>query len=246
MPQPTAQQWWDSMPKVTKYLVVFILLLTVLTQFQVVSPYSLILDFEFIFSRYLQLWRLVTNLFYFGGFSIGLIFNLMFFIQFSSRLEKDYFEGRTADFVFMLLVGAIPMTIAAWMFGVYLLSSSLLMFLVYISCNKNPQGQLGLMFIPVTIPSRYFPWALMGLHILMGASPIPDLIGIVAGHIYHYLDDFYPRHYGNRILKTPQFLYQIFPPERFIHGLGGAQNLPQQQQRGAFPHAWGGGRRLGT
>jgi hypothetical protein len=120
------------------------------------------------------------------------------------------------------------------------------MFLVYVSCNKNPEGQLGLMFIPITIPARYFPWALMGLHVLMGGSPIADLVGIVCGHIYHYLDDYYPRFYGQRILKTPQFLYNIFPPTRMgVHGVGGAQAAPPQQQQ-QQANRWGAGRRLGN
>jgi Derlin-2/3 len=101
------------------------------------------------------------------------------------------------------------------------------------------------MFIPITIPSRYFPWALMGLHVLMGGSPIPDLVGIVCGHIYHYLDDYYPRLYGRRILKTPQFLYSIFPPTRMAHGLGGPIQQQQQQQQQRGPN-WGAGRRLGN
>ncbi|KAL0483302.1 derlin-2/3 [Acrasis kona] len=245
MPQ-TAQQFWDSVAPITKYLVLGSVLTTVLTGFGLVPYYYLHLDFNSIFSRDLQVWRLFTNLFFFGGFSLNLLFNLLFLIQFSSKLENGHFEGRTADFAFMFLVGFFPMTFAAWLLGVPYLSFSYLTYLVYIWCNKNPEENLSMMFIPVTIPARYFPWALMGLHVLMGGSPIGDLIGIVSGHIYHYLDDYYPRYYGTRVLKTPQFLYSIFPPTRMngaVHGFGGPQQRNPQPQQPAGRN-WGAGRRL--
>lgn len=46
----------------------------------------------------------------------------------------------------------------------------------------------------------------MILHILLGGGILDDLIGIIAGHAYYYLDDLFPRRYGYRILKTPDFL----------------------------------------
>jgi hypothetical protein len=80
-------------------------------------------------------------------------------------------------------------------------------------CIRNPLRELGLMFIPVRVKAAYFPFALMALHILMGGGIIDDLIGIVCGHLYHFLDFIYPNNGGKKILTTPSFLYQIFQPE---------------------------------
>ena len=68
----------------------------------------------------------------------------------------------------------------------------------------------------------------------MGGSPVPDLVGIFAGHVYYFLEDVQ----GTR-LKAPAFLADALdtpaPGQR-----GAAQN------RNAFGgHAWGGGQRLG-
>lgn len=48
---------------------------------------------------------------------------------------------------------------------------------------------------------------LLGFSILLGNTPWVDLMGIVVGHCYYYLEDVLPQHRANiKILKTPQFL----------------------------------------
>lgn len=74
----TAQQFWDDLPQITKYLCVFILGLTMIAQFGLVSGYSLILDFDLIFNlKQLQLWRLITGVFFYGGFSFSFLMNFL-------------------------------------------------------------------------------------------------------------------------------------------------------------------------
>jgi Derlin-2/3 len=91
-------------------------------------------------------------------------------------------------------------------------------------CIRNPLKELGLMFIPVRVKAAYFPWALMMLHILMGGGIFDDLIGIVCGHLYHYLDFIYPNNGGKRYIHTPSFLYKLFQQDtiqtQFFDGSG--------------------------
>ena len=65
-----------------------------------------------------------------------------------------------------------------------------------------------------------------------------DLLGILAGHLYYFLDTIVPEKYGTRVLKTPGFLYSFFPPSRIaVHGLhtnGGAGAAPQQNIQNPF------------
>lgn len=42
---------------------------------------------------------------------------------------------------------------------------------------------------------------------LMGGSPLAELVGILAGHFYFFFEDIIPRTHGYRLLKTPQFMY---------------------------------------
>lgn len=53
----------------------------------------------------------------------------------------------------------------------------------------------------------YLPWVLLGFSVLFGNSIKVDLVGIVVGHMYFFIEDVLPRQRGGyRILKTPQFL----------------------------------------
>ena len=82
----------------------------------------------------------------------------------------------------------------------------------------------------------YLPWLYLAFSLLLGTNPIPDLMGIAAGHVYYFLQVgcrcvdvvwlmvvsarghvrlaslsqiVLPEHpqYGYRLLKTPQLLY---------------------------------------
>ncbi|CAF2525728.1 unnamed protein product [Rotaria sp. Silwood2] len=49
----------------------------------------------------------------------------------------------------------------------------------------------------------------------MALFVIVDLMGIIAGHIYYFLEDIFPRKQGGfRVLRTPRFLYWLFGEAR--------------------------------
>lgn len=51
----------------------------------------------------------------------------------------------------------------------------------------------------------------MGFSLLLGNSVIVDLLGIVVGHIYYFLEDIFPNQPGGmKLLVTPGFLKAIF------------------------------------
>lgn len=51
---------------------------------------------------------------------------------------------------------------------------------------------------------------------MLGSSPLMDLLGMVAGHAYYFLEDVYPRMTGRRLLKTPAIVRALFPAEAAI------------------------------
>lgn len=74
---------------------------------------------------------------------------------------------------------------------------------------------------------------LVAIRVLMGGSPVDDLIGIFAGHIYYFLEDV-----QNVRLRAPQMLVDVLD--------SGEAAQPAHQNRGMFGgHQWGGGQRLG-
>jgi hypothetical protein len=48
----------------------------------------------------------------------------------------------------------------------------------------------------VTFQAFYLPFAFLFMDIIFGASPIPNLFGIAAGHLWYFFTDLYPRSSG--------------------------------------------------
>lgn len=48
---------------------------------------------------------------------------------------------------------------------------------------------------------------------MLGSSPLMDLLGMVAGHAYYFLEDVYPRMTNRRLLRTPAIVRALFPAE---------------------------------
>lgn len=101
------------------------------------------------------------------------------------------------------------------------LGPSLTFMVVYVWARRNQFVRLSL-FGLFTFTAPYLPWVLVGLDMLLGASPVKDLLGIFAGHIYYFFEDVYPRmNNGFKLLATPSLLVHIFgetpspPAERF-------------------------------
>jgi Derlin-2/3 len=89
----------------------------------------------------------------------------------------------------------------------FFLAPSLSFMIVYIWGRRNPHSILNL-FGVLQFNAPYLPWVLLGFGLLLDQSPISDILGILAGHIYYFFEDVYPRYYPNRkLLKTPEFVY---------------------------------------
>lgn len=63
-----------------------------------------------------------------------------------------------------------------------------------------------------TFTAPYLPWVLLGFSLMIGSSPVVDLLGMVAGHIYYFLEDVYPQMSGRRLLATPGIIKALMPP----------------------------------
>lgn len=168
---------------------------------------------------------LTTFLFYGGRFSIDYIFHLYFLVRYSSGLEESSFRDRTGDFVYMFVFGCSFMLILGSWLKILFLGQALNSMIVYVWSRRNRHQRLNFFGI-VTITAPYLPylnyvcfflltvyrWFLMGISFLFGADVTMDIIGIVVGHVYYYLEDVYPRMTPSRtrLLKTPEFFNSLF------------------------------------
>jgi Derlin-2/3 len=87
------------------------------------------------------------------------------------------------------------------------LAPSLAFMVVYVWGRRNPHVTLSFLGL-FNFTAPYLPWVILGFGMVLGQNPVFDLLGIVVGHIYYYLEDIYPQLTGGRkILITPGILY---------------------------------------
>jgi Derlin-2/3 len=88
-----------------------------------------------------------------------------------------------------------------------LLGSALIMGLVYTWSRANPTARISFFGI-FTVEGFYLPFVLLAWTVLNGSDPVPDVRGIIAGHVYYFLNAVWPRAGGPRLLDTPQVVHQ--------------------------------------
>jgi hypothetical protein len=79
----------------------------------------------------------------------------------------------------------------------------------------------------------------------MGGSWEQPVLGIAAGYVAYYLMVLYPlQNDGRKLIPTPGFLTQMFPPQTGVHGFNGPENTEGATR--TTRSSWGRGQRLGT
>lgn len=169
------------------------------------SPFQLYFHPRKILRDY-QIWRLATSFMFFGSASFTFLFNMIFTYRYCRMLEEGSFRGRSADFVMMFLFGGVLMTIFAFFVNLVFLGQAFTIMLVYVWSRRNPYIRMNF-FGVLNFLAPYLPWVLLGFSVILGNTIWVDLMGMVVGHIYYFLEDVFPRQQdGFRILCTPLFL----------------------------------------
>jgi Derlin-2/3 len=151
---------------------------------------------------------------------LDFVFHMFFLVKYCKSLEEDAFRNRPADFLWMLLFGAALLTALAPLAGVHFLGSSLTFMMVYMWGRRHPYVQLSFLGV-FNFTAPYLPWVLLAFSVMLGSSPVVDLLGVAAGHVYYFLEDVYPRMSGGRRpLKTPGVVRALFPAAVGVVGAG--------------------------
>ncbi|KAM3175329.1 hypothetical protein ACTXT7_008757 [Hymenolepis weldensis] len=212
-----------SIPRLTRYWFTATVVLSVIGRFGLIDSFNLILSWDKFFYNF-ELWRPITALFFYPitpytGFHF--LINLYFLYSYSTRLETSTFSGRPADYVYMFLVNWIVLTISAFLLNIYLLFEPMVLSVVYVWCQLNKDVYVTFWF-GTRFRAVYFPWVLVVFNLIIRGGATMELMGIFVGHVYYFFAHQYPLEYGGaQFLKTPDFLYRMFPPERnFTTGFG--------------------------
>eukprot|EP00798_Chlamydomonas_sp_ICE-L_P017863 gene17863-24253_t len=250
--------WFQSLPPIMRSYGAAILVTSLGFRFGFVNLTYFALMWPKVFQK-LEIWRLVTQFFFIGKLSISWLIRLTWIIQYAVPLEQQTYQFEPADFAFMLIIVASLLSAFTLVVKAYFNGVALIMAMVYLWSRNFPDQQVSIMGM-VKIKSFYLPFAFCAMSLIMGDDITPDIAGIVAGHIYYFLWDLYPRAGGPNLLKTPVWLKNAL-----ADGLGigaanagvanngirvgqaagaGAGGAPAPQQ--GFNAFRGGGRRLGT
>lgn len=206
-------EWYAKLPPVSKFWLTSCALTTAAWHAGVTDPRMFALSWKLVRGKF-QPWRLVTNFVFLGKLSLGFAMRMYMIAQYAVSLERSAFTGAngTADFMTFLLTGAAvltPLELVAPTFAQAFYADSLIFMCLYLWSRENPRARVSLMGI-VRVGAFYFPWAMLGMTVIMGGDPVPDLLGILAGHFYHFFVNVYPRRSGRRsFIQTPRFLIAL-------------------------------------
>lgn len=203
------EQFIRNIPIVTRAILSMILLTTLAVELNLVTPYKLYLDPKLIV-KHGQVWRLLTCCTYFGRLNMSFICHFLYTYKTIRDIEESIFEGKVADFVYMLIFGWISMCILGTMTKMMFLQTSVNSMLLYVFCMKY--GFLNAeLFGFIQLRLRDCPLVMLLVSLIAQDDVAPELIGMLVGRVYYYLTDVYPSlHGGYNILETPWFIRRLF------------------------------------
>ena len=127
--------------------------------------------------------------------------HLLLFLCEQSRycllLEEGIFRNRPADFVVMLLFGAVLMFTLSYyipLFSTIKFLAHPLTFMMIYMWGRSPENvNVRLSFFGILVfRAPYLPWAMLAMSFFFGNPLETDLLGIVAGHLYYFVEFVYP------------------------------------------------------
>ncbi|KAG8376077.1 hypothetical protein BUALT_Bualt09G0026000 [Buddleja alternifolia] len=127
--------------------------------------------------------------------------------RYGVQLENGPFQRRTADFLWMMLFGALSLLVLSAIpyFWSPFLGISLVFMLLYVWSREFPNANINIYGL-VSLKAFYLPWAMLCLDVIFGSPIVPDFLGIIAGHLYYFLTVLHPLAGGKSILKTPAII----------------------------------------
>ncbi|XP_043663633.1 derlin-1 [Vespula pensylvanica] len=245
------RDWFNSLPIFTRYWLLFTVSLSLIGRFGFVHSSTFVLSYDRFINNF-EIWRPITSVLYYpmspGGFHF--LINLYFLYNYSLRLERGEYDGRPADYCYMLLFNWLCCVILGFINGFKLIMDPMVLSVLYIWCQLNKDAIVNF-WLGTRFKAMYLPWVLFGFNMVINSGGMMELYGILIGHIYVFLKFKYPQELGGREwLVTPKILESYFPPQR--GGIRWFGNVPiqrpdeQQQARNVFGgHNWGRGHVLG-
>ena len=211
------KSFYFRIPPITRYYLTCVFITATIATY--IKPlqmliYYIFLDYQLVFNNY-QIWRLFTNILFVGGFSSSFLFFLiMIYLRFKEVEQNAIVLRVYAKFIMMLFYLLLFLNIinicSYKIFDIkpgFTLAQQLLLAFIYIDSKREPQKTINLYFLP--IKNALYPYALIVFNIVSGQGIYDNIVGIIAGNVYYFLEDVLPVQKNIKILKTPKFLVDL-------------------------------------
>lgn len=257
MASSTFDTWISSLGFFTKNALFFSVGLSALSTFGIINPGYFLLTSD-IWNSF-QIWRPFTAAFFFGNFSFQWLMALGMLVSYMNYNEIHDFKNVPENFAWFLAWVLFLQTLLGLAFGFMVTSFSICIALCWTFCRRNSNQQLSL--FGFAFSAGMFPWALVGVHVLMGQALMPDLMGVLGGHFTLFMFDVLPAAHPmwRRLTNTPIWVRKLvkkatgqsggpsgersFTMHREIHP---STSWSGQQASSTTTHRWGSGRTLGA
>ena len=148
----TPQEWFYGLPAITRFFLVAVVGTTCACSFHIANPASLALVWPSVIHKF-EIWRVFSNFIFFGTFSFPTLLQIYMLVQYSGRYEADPFNtgagGTSADYAWMLAIGASTLAFFGFLFSVPFLGQCLSFMILYVWTKKNPGQQASFFGFPV-------------------------------------------------------------------------------------------------
>jgi Derlin-2/3 len=202
-------EMWTKTPPVTQIYVGTSISLSLLVFIlnKNVWPEFLNLNWMRVFTR-MEIWRPFTAFMFFGPLGMNYLLTINFVWTYMSQLEKLNFKA-PEDFFVLIVFGAATLLPLYSILGLStkFLGHNLSTYLVYIWARLFEGTDVNVMDL-FLLRAEILPWFFCAQTLVLeGEIPFADLLGIVVGHLYHYLKK-------RNLLAAPPIVKSLFSSER--------------------------------
>jgi len=141
------QEWYHSLPIVTKIIFTMTLGMTTLSSFNILPFQYLIYNWGMVRSKF-EIWRVFTGCLFAGSFSFNFLMHLYMLYQVSMAYESNAYNtgggGSSADYMFMAFLGMIACCCVDAFVTLAPLSDAFMYFIMYVRSRRSPDDIMNL------------------------------------------------------------------------------------------------------
>lgn len=141
------RDWFYSLPIFTRYWLLCTVVCSLLGRFDIINPRLLILKNDRFINNF-EIWRAATSVFYYPIFpsAFHFLINCYFLYNYSLRLERGEYDGRPADYCFLLLFNWICCVIIGLIGEFHYLMGPMVLSILYVWCQLNKDAIVNFLF----------------------------------------------------------------------------------------------------